>query len=223
MKRGEKGYTKADLTVCRMLVVGLVFIYSLNYLVIGVNSTNDLAEKIGFSHAVEVWSLALFFGMPILIILLLYMCIERYMYLEFYGKADSERMKDKKLTYLSIALILILGKIMIKKQLDVIVFVMLYWNLIKNLHVCILLDAFIALLWFLAWVYIVERRDAISVKGGVTKKEWMICLIVMVLVMGATKLSNQYIGEETSRQWYSVLDDYSQNCDPTVDEHPSKN
>lgn len=175
----------------------------------------DLAQTLNMTDTVEFLSDCgiLFWG--ILMILCAYMYAERYLYLE--SKKQTGLGK-----YIYLGGFLILGKIVVDKIVAIGGYITWNWNLLKNLKGCIEIKCLIAIMWVICLIFFIKQKKAFIGNNNV-KRLMIICGTMLTLFIGVTTFGEEYVSKEARMEWYKVCEEYFENCDPRVDEHPSRN
>lgn len=192
MKRRE--YTKRDFIVSLLLTVLFTLLYFVIYFILP-----WLENYIEFSEATVI---TVYFGylfLPIIILLAWFMCLERYIYLEF-RVVDKRYMVESRIKiYVSMAVMMLLGIGFCIYFMIALSFIIEHWAYIEALYGYATILLAILLGWLCSWIYsirCIKEKRIIGVKDGLSKKQVIAGALGLALLIGISVIVTVYVYEQ---------------------------
>lgn len=195
-RKGEQGglcvrkrnqlYTKKDFHISLALAIFFTVVYavtdSLNLLVkfldADILQIKFMADMVQTVLVVAIFS---WYLLPIILIFVWYMCIERFLYLEL-RSGQPDYAKSRWRIYVSLVPVIVLGLVVFGYMRGVVHYAADYWQFVEELYRCIAIRLAILFGWLLCLIYSIKKRSAIAMRGGV-KKRWVIVAVFLVMAL----------------------------------------
>lgn len=200
-KRRRKEYSLKDFLITRTLAV----FFSIIYVVMSIG-TRFITIPTHIAVVVGLCCMVL----PVIIVLSWYMCIERYLNIEFRNLEENVTILEKSWYFVSIIMMILLGMKTYKNILNLVVFVESYRKLLEGLSDCLLLRLGFVLGWMVLWIGSIFLRKIIVSKENGHKKILTVgsVLVVVVIMLHIQANSERYIYNRTEDVWYKKMVEY---------------
>ncbi len=212
-KRKRKEYFIKDFFITRTLAVFFSIIYVVLSIVwILITIPTHIAVVVGLCYM----------ALSVIVVLNWYMCIERYLNIEFRNLEENATILDKAWYFVCILMMILLGMKTYKNILNLVVFVEANNKLLEGLADCLLLRLGFALGWMILWLGSIFLRKTIVSKEKGYKKVLTVgsVLVVVVIMLHIQANSERYIYDRTEDVWYKEMVEYyekhqgEQNVEP---------
>ncbi len=207
MKRGEKGYTKADFKKHLKVAIVLSLIACVLY---GISS---IWEIIDFWEDLRITVIFLeIFMMPILLLVAWCKCIKRYLYLEVDALGEENKLSRRVWVYLGVIMMLCLGSGVWHGYTNMIDYLKDIWKIADGLYDCVSIKVGIFVGWLLCFVCSILVQRIMKANGKVVAKALIIAVIVgsSVFLVKYEQTSKDYIEKQTSSVWTQKMIEYYQ-------------
>lgn len=215
----KKEYTEKDLKLSRKITVsvtGLYIIISIFFSIMNGRRVDNVSEEL-LMAGVLWWHV-----LPMIMIICWYMCMERYLVIEFKKLGEQDTMSKRIWYYVSVVLLSLTGITIYQAFKDGIGYVVDNKNLLDNLQGCVLLRFGVCLIGGICLFYgfkiqrrIIQaesNRKKTTIIGG-----WVGLLIVVLLIQVGVGVYTYHKREDV---WYKKMVEYyeehqgEQNVEP---------
>lgn len=183
MKRRNKLYTPRDVLLSLILAIIFILWYLGAWASCAIVSSDNLSKSIEQFELVEMLSWLWWFLSPILIIISLYMCIERYLYVELRSGEKMYDTKGRMRIYASIAVIILLGIEFFRNMLYVIGYFISYLDTGTGFGDGIVILFLIAVCWLIGLAYAITKGRAIFIQHGMKDIRSIIVVILLIALI----------------------------------------
>ena len=199
-------YTKKDFETARMLLCTFIALYLLSFVLGG------LVDIIEMPEIMNVAAICGGICMPILIILSCHMCIERYLYLEFYSEGKSGNTSSRRAVYAGIGIMTALGAITFYHVAGLISFVMDIWTILgymETLYVCIAIKLGITGCCLFCWIYSMKRSKTVQTGKKVKISRLVAGILMFVFLAYISAPGNRYVKDQVEDARFRKMMDES--------------